>query len=84
MPTFWQGRGRVTAGRAKLGTGILVMPSAVNAGRHLSEQLSSTTCSLAACSHLPLTLHCRYKIEQELGTEIKPIPPQIEERLYCS
>lgn len=25
-----------------------------------------------------------YKIEQELGTEIKPIPPQIEERLYCS
>lgn len=25
-----------------------------------------------------------YKIEQELGTEIKPIPPQIEERLYCA
>lgn len=25
-----------------------------------------------------------YKIEQELGTEIKPIPPHIEERLYCS
>jgi len=25
-----------------------------------------------------------YKIEQELGTEIKAIPPQIEERLYCS
>jgi hypothetical protein len=25
----------------------------------------------------------RYRIEQELGTEIKPIPPQIEERLYC-
>lgn len=24
-----------------------------------------------------------YKIEQELGTEIKPIPPQIEEKLYC-
>lgn len=24
-----------------------------------------------------------YRIEQELGTEIKPIPPQIEERLYC-
>lgn len=24
-----------------------------------------------------------YKIEQELGTEIKPIPPHIEERLYC-
>lgn len=26
---------------------------------------------------------CRYKIEQELGTEIKPIPPHIEEKLYC-
>lgn len=25
----------------------------------------------------------RYKIEQELGTEIKPIPPHIEEKLYC-
>mmetsp|Transcript_30911 Transcript_30911/g.68456 ORF Transcript_30911/g.68456 Transcript_30911/m.68456 type:complete len:419 (+) Transcript_30911:146-1402(+) len=25
-----------------------------------------------------------YKIEQELGTEIKPIPAQIEERLYCA
>lgn len=25
-----------------------------------------------------------YKIEQELGTEIKPIPPAIEERLYCA
>ncbi len=24
-----------------------------------------------------------YRIEQELGTEIKPIPPQIEEKLYC-
>eukprot|EP00877_Chromochloris_zofingiensis_P007973 jgi/Chrzof1/3429/Cz12g25040.t1 len=24
-----------------------------------------------------------YKIEQELGTEIKPIPPYIEEKLYC-
>lgn len=24
-----------------------------------------------------------YRIEQELGTEIRPIPPQIEERLYC-
>ncbi|KAF6260087.1 cytoplasmic DExD/H-box RNA helicase [Scenedesmus sp. NREL 46B-D3] len=24
-----------------------------------------------------------YKIEQELGTEIKPIPPHIEEKLYC-
>ncbi len=25
-----------------------------------------------------------YKIEQELGTEIKPIPAHIEERLYCA
>jgi ATP-dependent RNA helicase DDX6/DHH1 len=25
----------------------------------------------------------RFRIEQELGTEIKPIPSQIEERLYC-
>jgi len=25
-----------------------------------------------------------FKIEQELGTEIKPIPAQIEERLYCA
>jgi ATP-dependent RNA helicase DDX6/DHH1 len=25
----------------------------------------------------------RFKIEQELGTEIKPIPAQIEEKLYC-
>eukprot|EP00798_Chlamydomonas_sp_ICE-L_P002462 gene2462-12429_t len=25
-----------------------------------------------------------YRIEQELGTEIKPIPPSIEERLYCT
>lgn len=24
-----------------------------------------------------------YKIEQELGTEIKPIPPQIDRALYC-
>lgn len=24
-----------------------------------------------------------YKIEQELGTEIKPIPPVIEKDLYC-
>jgi ATP-dependent RNA helicase DDX6/DHH1 len=24
-----------------------------------------------------------YRIEQELGTEIKPIPPTIEEQLYC-
>lgn len=24
-----------------------------------------------------------YKIEQELGTEIKPIPPNIDENLYC-
>lgn len=28
MPTFWQGRGRVTAGRAKSGTGMTKMPSA--------------------------------------------------------
>ena len=27
---------------------------------------------------------CRYRIEQELGTEIKPIPPVIEKDLYCS
>jgi hypothetical protein len=27
---------------------------------------------------------CRYKIEQELGTEIKPIPPVIEKGLYCA
>jgi len=27
---------------------------------------------------------CRYRIEQELGTEIKPIPPIIEKDLYCS
>lgn len=26
----------------------------------------------------------RYKIEQELGTEIKPIPPVIEKGLYCA
>lgn len=26
----------------------------------------------------------RYKIEQELGTEIKPIPPVIEKSLYCA
>eukprot|EP00735_Rhodelphis_limneticus_P015463 TRINITY_DN972_c0_g1::TRINITY_DN972_c0_g1_i1::g.16110::m.16110 TRINITY_DN972_c0_g1::TRINITY_DN972_c0_g1_i1::g.16110 ORF type:complete len:408 (+),score=72.30,sp/Q7XMK8/RH6_ORYSJ/78.96/0.0,DEAD/PF00270.24/3.7e-40,Helicase_C/PF00271.26/2.3e-26,RINT1_TIP1/PF04437.8/0.057,Sirohm_synth_M/PF14824.1/0.42 TRINITY_DN972_c0_g1_i1:90-1313(+) len=25
-----------------------------------------------------------YKIEQELGTEIKPIPPQIDKALYCT
>eukprot|EP00270_Netrium_digitus_P015045 TRINITY_DN5207_c0_g1_i1.p1 TRINITY_DN5207_c0_g1~~TRINITY_DN5207_c0_g1_i1.p1 ORF type:complete len:466 (+),score=36.93 TRINITY_DN5207_c0_g1_i1:90-1487(+) len=25
-----------------------------------------------------------YKIEQELGTEIKPIPPQIDRAIYCS
>ena len=24
-----------------------------------------------------------YKIEQELGTEIKPIPPKIDKALYC-
>ena len=24
-----------------------------------------------------------YKIEQELGTEIKPIPPQIDQAIYC-
>lgn len=27
---------------------------------------------------------CRYRIEQELGTEIKPIPPIIEKTLYCA
>ena len=27
--------------------------------------------------------HNLYKIEQELGTEIKPIPPAIEQSLYC-
>jgi ATP-dependent RNA helicase DDX6/DHH1 len=26
----------------------------------------------------------RYRIEQELGTEIKPIPPTIEKNLYCA
>ena len=26
----------------------------------------------------------RYRIEQELGTEIKPIPPQIDRAIYCS
>lgn len=26
----------------------------------------------------------RYRIEQELGTEIKPIPPTIEKDLYCA
>ena len=25
-----------------------------------------------------------YKVEQELGTEIKPIPPQIDKALYCA
>ena len=25
-----------------------------------------------------------YRIEQELGTEIKPIPPTIEKSLYCA
>ena len=24
-----------------------------------------------------------YKIEKELGTEIKPIPPQIDQAIYC-
>ena len=24
-----------------------------------------------------------YKIEQELGNEIKPIPPQIDQSIYC-
>jgi ATP-dependent RNA helicase DDX6/DHH1 len=24
-----------------------------------------------------------YRIEQELGTEIKPIPPQIDQAIYC-
>jgi hypothetical protein len=28
-------------------------------------------------------LACRYRIEQELGTEIKPIPPQIDRAIYC-
>lgn len=26
---------------------------------------------------------CRYRIEQELGAEIKPIPPQIDLAVYC-
>lgn len=39
----------------------------------------------AACPlDWPLPALLRYKIEQELGTEIKPIPPHIEERLYCA
>lgn len=25
----------------------------------------------------------RYRIEQELGTEIKQIPPQIDQAIYC-
>jgi hypothetical protein len=29
-------------------------------------------------------VRCRYRIEQELGTEIKPIPPTIEKSLYCA
>lgn len=40
------------------------------------------------CFFLCRTCHacpaCRYKIEQELGTEIKPIPPVIEKGLYCA
>jgi ATP-dependent RNA helicase DDX6/DHH1 len=28
--------------------------------------------------------HNMYKVEQELGTEIKAIPPQIDESLYCT
>jgi ATP-dependent RNA helicase DDX6/DHH1 len=24
-----------------------------------------------------------FRVEQELGTEIKPIPPQIDRNLYC-
>lgn len=27
--------------------------------------------------------HSLYKIEQELSTEIKPIPPEIDRKLYC-
>jgi hypothetical protein len=34
--------------------------------------------------HYPHVLSCSYKIEQELGTEIKPIPPVIEKGLYCA
>ena len=41
-----------------------------------SPRLPSTSC--------PPTALCRYKIEQELGTEIKPIPPVIEKGLYCA
>ena len=28
--------------------------------------------------------HNLYKIEQELGTQIKPIPPSIDKALYCA
>lgn len=44
--------------------------------------------SLPSVHHLVMNmahvLSCRYRIEQELGTEIKPIPPIIEKDLYCS
>jgi hypothetical protein len=38
---------------------------------------------LTLCAGGVCAAPCRYKIEQELGTEIKPIPPHIEEKLYC-
>lgn len=33
--------------------------------------------------HPALVCSCRYRIEQELGTEIKQIPPHIDQAVYC-
>lgn len=45
-------------------------------------------CTYAVSAHsllkVGMSFNGRYRIEQELGTEIKPIPPTIEKSLYCS
>lgn len=51
---------------------------ALNCGR-CAHVLKLNACYASARCSLP----CRFKIEQELGTEIKPIPAHIEEKLYC-
>ena len=56
-------------------------------GKHVGRQLLAKHQRSKAHSLTPPPLvipPSRYKIEQELGTEIKPIPAVIEKSLYCA
>jgi hypothetical protein len=85
----WAGLGTLHRQQGELGQGCGCGP----AGQSRAKQSSvPTTATNSPPARLPARLpacparlpYCRYKIEQELGTEIKPIPPVIEKGLYCA